>query len=70
LTYVCLEVCLRSIDKILCSLLQGELASLIEFDAWFDLPWFEGELLLLPWFQGGMVFAIEKPRVLGAALLS
>jgi hypothetical protein len=31
---------------------SGELASLIEFDAWFDLTWFKGELVLLPWFQG------------------
>jgi hypothetical protein len=45
--YACLEVCLSSIDKILGSPLQGELASLIEFAAWFDLPWFEGELILL-----------------------
>jgi hypothetical protein len=58
--YACLEVCLISFDKTLGSPLQGELSSLIEFDAWFNLPWFEGELVLLPWFQGGMVFAIEK----------
>jgi hypothetical protein len=43
---------------------------LIEFGVWFDLPWFEGELVLLPWFQGGIIFAIEKPCVLIAALLS
>jgi hypothetical protein len=49
--YAYLEICLSTIDKTLCSLLQGELASLIEFAAWFDLPWFEGELVLLPWFQ-------------------
>jgi hypothetical protein len=32
----------------LSSLLQGELASFIEFDAWFDLPWFQGEYDLFP----------------------
>jgi hypothetical protein len=37
--------CLSSIDEILCSLLQGELASLVEFDAWFDLPWFRGSMV-------------------------
>jgi hypothetical protein len=31
--YACLEVCLSSFDKTFCSLLQGELASLVEFDA-------------------------------------
>jgi hypothetical protein len=34
--------------------------SLFEFDTCFYLPW----------FQGGMVFAIEKPCVLVATLLS
>jgi hypothetical protein len=50
--YACLEVCLSSIDKTLGSPFQRELASLIKFGTWFDLPWFEGELILLPWFQG------------------
>jgi hypothetical protein len=40
--------------------LQGELASLVEVDAWFDLPW----------FRGSMVFCIEKPHVLVITLLS
>jgi hypothetical protein len=68
--YACVEVCLSSIDKTLGSPLQGELEFLIEFGAWFDLPWFKGELVLLPWFQGGMVFAIEKSCVLITSLLS
>jgi hypothetical protein len=58
--YACLLGCVSSINKILCSLLQGELASLIEFDAWFDLPW----------FKGSMVFYIEKPYAFLATLLS
>jgi hypothetical protein len=29
-------------------LLCGELASLVEFGAWFGLPWFQGECDLLP----------------------
>jgi hypothetical protein len=68
--YACLQVCLSSIDKTLCSLLQEQLASLIEFDAWVDLPWFEGSLFYCLGFKGSMVFAIEKHCVLGAALLS
>jgi hypothetical protein len=68
--YACLEICLSSIDKALGSPLQRELASLIEFGAWVDLPWLEGKLVLLPWFQGSIVFAIEKPSVLIAVLLS
>jgi hypothetical protein len=60
--------CLSSIDEILCSLLQGELASLVEFDAWFDLPWFEGELVL--WcvyciFFFSIAFASYSPKSLG-----
>jgi uncharacterized membrane protein YhdT len=57
----CLDVCLSSIDKILSSLLQGELASFIDFGTWFDLSCFEG---------GVCSFAIEKPCVLIATLLS
>jgi hypothetical protein len=58
--YACLEVCLSLLDKTLASLLQWELTSLVEFDAWFDLPW----------FRGSMVFYIEKSCVLVTALLS
>jgi hypothetical protein len=47
LAYACLEVCLSSFDKTLGSPLQGELASLVEFDALFDLPWTQGEYGLL-----------------------
>jgi hypothetical protein len=50
--FASLEVCLSSIDEIMYSLLQGELASFVEFGAWFDLPWFQG---------GVWSFAIEKP---------
>jgi hypothetical protein len=46
--YACLEVCLSSFNKTLGSSLQGELASLVEFDAWFDFPWTHGEYRLLP----------------------
>jgi hypothetical protein len=46
------------------------LASLIEFDAWFDLSWFEGEFVICLGFRGVWSFAIEKPHVLVAALLS
>jgi hypothetical protein len=42
----------------------------MEFDAWFDLPWFEGRLFSCLGFRGSMIFAIEKPCVLIAALLS
>jgi hypothetical protein len=42
-------------------LLCVELASLVDFGAWFDLPWFQGEYDF---------FAIEKPCVVVAALLS
>jgi hypothetical protein len=52
--------CVSSINKTSCSLFQGELASLIKFDAWFDLPW----------FKGSMVFYIEKPCAFLATLLS
>jgi hypothetical protein len=52
--YACLEVCLSSFDH------QGELASLVEFDVWFDLPW----------IQGDMVFYIENPCAFLATLLS
>jgi hypothetical protein len=38
---VCLEVCLSSFDP------QGELASLVDFDAWFDLPWVQEEYCLI-----------------------
>jgi hypothetical protein len=62
--YACLEVCLSSFDP------WGELAPLIEFGAWFNLPWFEGELVIHLSFREGMVFCIEKPHVLVAALLS
>jgi hypothetical protein len=58
--YACLDVCLSSFDKTLGSPLQGELASLVRFDAWF----------VLPRVQGGMVFYIEKPRILVTTLLS
>jgi hypothetical protein len=43
---------------------------LIEFDAWFDLSWFEGELVICLGFRGVWSFAIEKPHVLVAALFS
>jgi hypothetical protein len=46
------------------------LASLIEFVALFDLPYFEGELILLPCFQGVWSFGIEKPCVVVAVFLS
>jgi hypothetical protein len=59
--YACLEVCLSLFDKTLGSPLQGEFASLIEFDA----------LCVSPWVQtGGMVFSIEKPCAFLATLLS
>jgi hypothetical protein len=58
--YACLVGCLSSSDETLCSPLQGELASLVEFDDWIDLPW----------FRGSMTFCIEKPRVLVTTLLS
>jgi hypothetical protein len=45
--YACLEVYLRSFDKTLGSPLQGDIVSLGEFDAWFDLPWTQGEYHLL-----------------------
>jgi hypothetical protein len=47
-------------NKTLGSPLQGELVSLVEFDAWFDLPW----------FRGSMIFCIEKPYAFLATLLS
>jgi hypothetical protein len=37
-------------------LLCEELASLVEFGAWFDLPWCEGELVICLGFRGSMVF--------------
>jgi hypothetical protein len=40
--YACLVGCLNSIDEALCSLLQGELASLVEFGACCVLPWVQG----------------------------
>jgi hypothetical protein len=52
-----LEVCLNSIDKTLCPPLHGEL---VEFDACFYCLG----------FRGSMGFAIDKPCVLFAALLS
>jgi hypothetical protein len=58
--YDCFMGCLSSIDETLYFLLQGELASLVEFDAWFDLPW----------FRGSMVFCIEKPYAFLATILS
>jgi hypothetical protein len=33
---------------LLALLLCRELMSFVEFDAWFDLPWFQGEYSLLP----------------------
>jgi hypothetical protein len=30
------------------ALFEGELVSFVEFGAWFDLPWFQGEYGLLP----------------------
>jgi hypothetical protein len=59
--YACVEVCLSSIYKTLGSPLQGELSFLIEFGAWFDLPWFKGELVLLPWFQGVWFLPLRNP---------
>jgi hypothetical protein len=47
--YAYLVGCLSSIDETLCPLLQGELASFVEFDVWFDSPWFYGEYALLHW---------------------
>jgi hypothetical protein len=41
--YACLEVCLSSFDKILCSSLQREVASLTEFDVCCVSPWVQGE---------------------------
>jgi hypothetical protein len=41
--------CLSLIDETLCSLLQGELASLVEFDACCVSPWVLGEYALLHW---------------------
>jgi hypothetical protein len=35
---------------------EGELTSLIEIGAGFDLPWFEEELLIYLGFKGSMVF--------------
>jgi hypothetical protein len=58
--YAYFEVCLSSIAETLGSLLQGELASLVEFDACFDLPW----------FRGSMIFCIEKSCDFLATLLS
>jgi hypothetical protein len=52
--------CLSSIDETLCSLLQAELACLVEFDAWFDLSW----------FRGSMIFCIEKSYAFLTTLLS
>jgi hypothetical protein len=69
-SYACLEVCLNSFDKTLGSPLQGELASLIKVGACFDLPWFEGELVIRLGFRGSMLFCIEKPSGLVTTLLS
>jgi hypothetical protein len=54
--YACLEVCLSSFHKILGSPLQGELTFLVEFDASFDLPWFEGELVICLGLRGSWCF--------------
>jgi hypothetical protein len=55
---ICALTCL--VVLVACTCLQGELAFLVEFDIWFDLPW----------FSGSMIFCIEKPRVLVTTLLS
>jgi hypothetical protein len=44
--------------------------SFVKFDALFDLPWFEGELVIHLSFRGSMLFCIEKPHGLVTALLS
>jgi hypothetical protein len=36
---------------------EGELTSLIEIGARFELPWFEGELVICLGFRGSMVFS-------------
>jgi hypothetical protein len=46
------------------------LTSFVEFGAQFDLPWFEGEVVIHLGFKGGIVFCIEKPRVLITTLLN
>jgi hypothetical protein len=45
--YACLVGCLSSINETLGSPLQGEFASLIEFDACCISPWVQGEYGLL-----------------------
>jgi hypothetical protein len=59
-SYACLVGCLSSIDKTLGSSLQGEFASLIEFDA----------CCVSPWVQGGYDLLHRKPHVLFTTLLS
>jgi hypothetical protein len=49
---------------------SGGVDSFVEFGAWFDLSWFEGELVIRFGFRGSMVSCIEKPRVLVTTLLS
>jgi hypothetical protein len=49
---------------------SGGVGSFVEFGAWFDLPWFEGELVIRFGFRGSMVSCIEKPRILVTTLLS
>jgi hypothetical protein len=51
--YACLEVCLSLLDKTLGSPLQRELASLVEFDAWF-----EGELVICLGLRGSWCFGV------------
>jgi hypothetical protein len=53
---------------------EAESTSLVEFDVWFDLPWFEGEIVICLDFRESwcfiLSFAIEIPCVLIAARLS
>jgi hypothetical protein len=77
--YACLEVCLSSFHKTLGSPLQGLLASLIEFDALFDLAWAQGGVWsfalinlmfwLLPSWVGNLVFAIHMTWFEGELVL-
>jgi hypothetical protein len=49
---------------------SGGSASFVEFDAWFDLPWFEGELVIRLGFRGSMIFCHWKTMCFVAALQS
>jgi hypothetical protein len=49
---------------------SGELASFVEFDAWFDLPWFEGELVIRLGFMGSMICCHWETMCFVAALQS